>query len=363
MKSKVAVIGAGNGGFAMTADLGLAGFDVNLYEFPKYSDNIQGVKDAKNINITGEARTGSYKPSLVTTDIKKAIDGVGAILVSTHASAHEDLALLLGECINPDQLVFLFPGYVSSIPMSLIWQDKFSLGMGRVKCAEVMTLPYACRKTGQDSVHVYRRTGKLGIAAFPGEYIDEIFDFFQQIYPDSYKVDNIVELALCNQNLLMHPTITLMNAGRIENANGDFNFYADGCSPSVEKVIESMDQEILSIFRTLGFTNQSSKEACEIRFGMSWNEVEDERKSWEIRGLDSLNTRYLTEDLPNGLVFLSSLANQYSVPTPTCDAFIHLWEVISGKKFREQGRTMAKLRLADLSVDDLKKYLNTGLLT
>jgi opine dehydrogenase len=153
-----------------------------------------------------------------------------------------------------------------------------------------------------------------------------------------------------------------MNAGRIENANGDFDFYADGCTQSVEKVIDSMDREILAIFKTLGFTNQSSKDACEIRFGMSWDEVEKERKSWEIRGLNSLDTRYLTEDLPNGLVFLSSLASQYSVPTPTCDAFIQLWEVISGQNFREQGRTMERLRLADLSADRLKKYLDTGLL-
>ncbi len=360
MISKVAVIGAGNGGFAMAADLGLAGFDVNLYEFPEYSDNIQGIKDGTSINITGEARAGSYAPSLVTTDIKEAIDGVGAILVSTHASAHEPLAYLLGDHIIPNQLIFLFPGYVSSIPMSWIWKDTF--GMGNVKCAEVMTLPYACRKTDQESVHVYRRTGKLGIAAFPGEHIDELYTFFQQIYPDSYKFGNIFEVALCNQNLLMHPTITLMNAGRIENANGDFDFYADGCTQSVEKVIDSMDQEILAIFKMLGFANQSSKEACEIRFGMSWDEVEKERKSWEIRGLNSLDTRYLTEDLPNGLVFLSSLAHQYSVPTPTCDAFIQLWEVISGQNFRTQGRTMEKLRLLGVSIEDLKKYLDTGLL-
>ena len=32
----VAVIGAGNGGFAMSADLPLNGWDINLYEIPRF---------------------------------------------------------------------------------------------------------------------------------------------------------------------------------------------------------------------------------------------------------------------------------------------------------------------------------------
>lgn len=358
MSYKIAVIGAGNGGFAMAADLGLAGFDVNLYEFPEYSANIQGIEKGEEINITGEARTGSYTPALVTTDIKEAINGAAAILVATQSTAHEPLAYILGKYVTPEQLIYLFPGYVSSILMNKIWKEKYDLPS--LKCAEVMTLPYACRKTGKESVHVYRRTGKLGIAAFPGKHIDELFDFFQKIYPDSYKFGNVFEVALCNQNLLMHPTITLMNAGRIENANGDFDFYSEGCTQSVEKVIESLDQEILSIFKELEFSSQSSKEACEVRFGMSWDDVQTERKSWVIKGLKSLNTRYLTEDLPTGLVFLSSLASHYSIPSPTCDAFIQLWEVIAEQNFRAQGRTIDKLGLTGISKTNLSKYLHTG---
>ena len=358
MTSKIAVIGAGNGGFAMSTDLGLAGFNVNLFEFPEYAENIKPLEKDGSITATGEARAGTYIPQMITSDIQKAIEGVEAVLVAVQAPAHEKLAHLLGKHMKPNQLVFLFPGYASSISMNKIWKEQYSLM--DVKCAEVMTLPYACRKTSPNSVHVFRRTGKLGIAAFPGKYLDEMYGFFKKIYPDSYEFGNILEVAFCNQNLLVHPTITLLNAGRIETAKGNFDFYADGCTASVEKLIDSLDQEILAVFKKLGFTNTSSKQVCEIRFGMSWKKLQDERKSWKITGLDTLDTRYVTEDVPTGLIFLSSIAKQYSVACPTCDALIHLWQVISGENFWEYGRTMERLGLDKFSIQELVEFLHNG---
>ena len=321
-----------------------------MFEFKEYADNLDGLKNSRPIQITGEVRTGSYIPNSVTSNIKTAISGVDAILVAIQAPAIERLAHLLAECIEENQYVYLFPGYASSISLNKIWTEEYNLPL--IKCAEVMTLPYACRKTSGDSVKIYRRTGKLGLASFPGKYLDEMFTFFQTMFEDSYKFGNILEMALCNQNIIIHPVVTLLSATRIEIADGEFDFYTEGCTPSTESVIDALDQEIFCVFKAVNFINMSSKDACEIRFGMTWEQIQKTRKSWNLTGLKRLDSRYITEDVPDGLVLLSSMGRQFSVPTPTSDALIHLWEIINNDDYWAKGRTMEKLGLAKMSIEE-----------
>ncbi len=358
MGIKLAVIGAGNGGFAITADLGLAGFDINMYEFPEYGDNIAHFSDSTPIEITGNARVGSYIPDRVTTDIKEAVTGAEAILVATQATAHDKLIQLLGPHLNEEQIIYLFSGFASSIQFSKTLKTDF--GMENILCADVMTLPYACRKSGPTSVDVLRRTGVLGIAAFPAENTDKIFPLFEKMYPPGYKADNVLQIGLCNQNILLHPTITLLNAGAIERYNGEFNFYKHGCTPAVETVIETLDQELLEIFTALGFPRESSKEACQRRFELPWEEIQDVRKSWVINGFKNVNTRFITEDVPSGLVFMSSVGQYCGVPTPVCDAIIKLCEVMVNEDYRTTGRTMEKLGLTSIKPENLHRFLITG---
>ena len=358
MRKKIAVIGAGNGGFAVTADLGLAGFDIHLYEFPEFNDNIAPIRDGEPIHIIGDAREGSFAPSLVTDDINAAVEGVASILVVTQATAHERLINLLGKSVRPEQFIFLFSGYAGSVLMVKVLSEKYNLP--NIKCADIMTLPYACRKSGPNEVNVFRRTGVLGLVAFPAKHTAEMFSLFQEMYPACYQADNVLQLGLCNQNLLLHPAITLMNTGGIESDGGEFNFYADGCTPSVEVIIEALDHEILAVFKKLGFPPESSKQACERRFEMPWVEIQKLRKSWTIKGFDSVNTRFITEDVPTGLVFLSSVAKYCSVATPTCDALIHLCEVMLGKDYRAEGRTIEKLGLAHILPEKLNDFLQLG---
>jgi len=44
---KIAVLGAGNGGYACSADLSLAGYIVNLYELPMFKTNLEPIINNK----------------------------------------------------------------------------------------------------------------------------------------------------------------------------------------------------------------------------------------------------------------------------------------------------------------------------
>ncbi|HAP32548.1 MAG TPA: hypothetical protein DCQ14_05795 [Firmicutes bacterium] len=77
----IAILGAGNGGRAMTADLTLAGFKVNLFELPQFAPGIAKILNSGEITISGVAREGKAKINLVTTDIAEALHGVELVIL------------------------------------------------------------------------------------------------------------------------------------------------------------------------------------------------------------------------------------------------------------------------------------------
>lgn len=75
---KIAILGAGNAGQTMAADLSIAGVKVRLYEHPKYRLTVEHIIRTKEIQLTGRSiarvngmiagRQGIAKIDKVTTD-------------------------------------------------------------------------------------------------------------------------------------------------------------------------------------------------------------------------------------------------------------------------------------------------------
>ena len=61
------------------------------------------------------------------------------------------------------------------------------------------------------------------------------------------------------------------------------------------------------------------------------------------------DSRYVTEDVPEGLVLLESLGNVLSVATPVCTGLINCASALLQRSFREEGRTIERLGQDNLS--------------
>jgi opine dehydrogenase len=68
--------------------------------------------------------------------------------------------------------------------------------------------------------------------------------------------------------------------------------------------------------------------------------------------------RFITEDVPMGLVAWASMGRKLRVPTPTLDAMIHLAGVAKGTDFWKDGRTVERLGLADKSMSEVLSIVN-----
>ena len=82
------------------------------------------------------------------------------------------------------------------------------------------------------------------------------------------------------------------------------------------------------------------------------------------RGPFSADSRYLTEDVPQGLVLLESLGLMLGVSTPICSSLINLSSAALGRDLRRNGRTVGRLGSNELQriIDEstLRPYAQTG---
>ncbi|MDP2968107.1 MAG: NAD/NADP octopine/nopaline dehydrogenase family protein, partial [Deltaproteobacteria bacterium] len=70
--------------------------------------------------------------------------------------------------------------------------------------------------------------------------------------------------------------------------------------------------------------------------------------------------RYVTEDVPYGMVLLSTLGDLLGVPTPTHNAVIQLSSVVNRTDYWRTGRGMKELDLSKWDKKGLKKFLKEG---
>ena len=79
-----------------------------------------------------------------------------------------------------------------------------------------------------------------------------------------------------------------------------------------------------------------------------------------MKGPEHLKDRFVTEDVPYGMVLLSTLGNLLGVPTPTHDAVIQMASVINRTDYWKTGRGMKQLGLSKLDKKGLKNFLLEG---
>ena len=353
----ICIIGAGNGGKAIAGDMALAGHNCRLFEFPEYSENIDAVIAQGGIHVTGIARTGFAKLMTATTDLAEAVSGASVIMVSTQALTHTRTARQLAPLLRDGQTVVLWPGSGGTLEFRRIWDE---MGFDKkVLLAEGVTFPYCCRSlAGPGTVNIHRVDGpNMLFAALPATDTAAAIKAMEGTYANAVKpAKSILEPALYNVNIIVHPVGALLNMGRIEYSKGEFYMYKEGITPSVKKVVYEMDKERSALFSSLGYKPYTYDEVFADSFNMS---VQDFAKT-SSKGPFSMQDRYVTEDIPMGTTLTVSLARRAGVPTPTYDTMIHLASVVNDTDFYSIGRNLENLGLSDLSLGQFEQYLQTG---
>jgi len=342
---KVTVLGSGNGGLATAFDFAQHGHEVALFDLPGFPANIAAVAEAGGIHASGALE--GFAPILSAGhDAAEAMAGAQLVLVVGPAYATEPLAEAVRDHLVPGMAVLVCPGSCAGA-VAFKNAAKLALDDETITVGETSTLPYAARATRPGSVEVILKlTAGLSVAGLPRSGTTRLFNLVSDVYPALEPAESVFQTTLQNGNPVIHPAVTLLNAGLIERTHG------------VGRLIEAVDRERLALADALGVQIMSEPELG-VRQGYMVEENYSTGYSTApgflgIGAQKQLDDRYLTEDVGYSMVFLTDLARRVGVQTPIMDSVIAIASVVLARDFRaESRRTVGSLGLGDLSAAEL----------
>ena len=363
---RITIIGAGNGGCTYAAYLGKRGHEVCLYEVPELADNLKDIRMHGGLEMRG-ADTGFGPVAKCTTDIHEAVAGVDYILVVTPAFAHRIIAELVAPYLKTGQTVILNPGAVlGAVEFLNVLREKGN--HEDITVGETSSNAFACRRYRPVDVNILGIKEKLYLACIPAARTERVVEDLNAFFPNYVAIPNILYTSLMNGNALLHPISAILNAGWIEMTQGDFDFYWGGMTPGVCENIDQVDKERLAVAEALGYRQVSLNEINHIYYGHpEWATLYDffsrskvHGGTPEARAPKTTHHRYITEDVPYGLVPIAELGKRVGVPTPHMDAVITLASTFNGENYRKNGRSLENLGFSEKTVDEILEFILYG---
>ncbi len=380
MSKKIAILGAGNGGYTMAADLSMVGYEVNLYELPEYAENNLGPvierggievisqdTSGNEIVLSAGGRSGFTRISgVVGSDIQEAVSGVDIIMLVVPGFVREKFIRAFAPYIEDEQIIVIWPAYFGALQCAKLLKD---MGIQKdITIAETESLIYNCTKLGGAKVRNKGQKEKMLVSVFPGKKKEEIFNEIQKIYPQFLPAKNVLETTLVNVNPPLHPQSVLLNLYRVERKFYPFDEKlnkpvekAYDVTPGMARVMEQVDMERLKIGEKLGLKLNSLKKTLGIFYGAKGKDLYETISTcyaYQVQGAPtSLKDRYVTEDVPYGLVPYTLLGEQLGMSVNTIRAMATIGCATTGRDFWKEGLDMEAVGLAGKNEKEILDFL------
>jgi opine dehydrogenase len=365
MTEKYTVFGAGHGGKAMAAHLALMGANVALWN--RTFEHIEVIKKRGGIELEGPegGPRGFGKLCLVTSDIAEAVAYAPVIMVVLPSSAHAEVAKTVAPYLTDGQIVILHPGRtLGALEFAKIIRDSGCTA--DVTVAEAETFIYASRSDGPAQARIFRIKEAVPLAALPATRTELVLDSIHHAYPQFIDGVDVLHTSLNNMGAIFHPALTLLNAGWIEATHGDFQFYIDGITPSVARVLEVLDRERVTVASSVGIRARTALEWLKMAYNTVgedlYEAVHNQQGYYGIKAPTTLNHRYIFEDVPMSLVPIASLGTRYGVSVRGMESIIRLGSIIHRTDYWRRGRTVEHLGLEQWSVSELTRFVQEGVI-
>jgi len=356
------VLGAGHGGLAMAGHLSIMGFEVRLYN--RSPERLEPIQLRGGIEVRGEVN-GFGKIEIATTDIKSAIEGADVLMVVTPAYAHEFIARVCSPHLSDGQIIVLNPGRTGgALEFTRILREEGIKAY--VFLAETQTLIYASRVTGPGQVTIFRIKNSIPLATLPAYWIPDVLEVVRKAFPQFVPGDNVLKTSFNNIGAVFHPALTVLNAAWIEETHGNFEYYLEGASPSVARVLEMIDAERVAVAAALGIQAYTAREWLYLAYdaaGRNLHEAIHANTGYRgIKAPEVIYHRYITEDVPMSLVPIASIGEMLGIETYTINSIIHLASILHQRDYWAEGRTVDKLGLEGLSIREIRILAVQGFL-
>ncbi len=359
---EVAVLGGGHGCYAAAAEMSERGHNVRFWR--RDAKAFAPVLETRAIAVIDYKGTREVVIGQVTTDLAEAVHGAQLLVMPLPAHTHEALAPRLAPLLEDGQVAFLPPGTFGSYIFARAMADAGNTA--DVSFAETGTLPYLVRKRDMRTIAISVYATRLPTGVFPARNTEYAFSILEQAYPAVERIEDALSGALMNAGAVIHTPVIMMNAGPLQHFD-KWDIHNEGTQPATRAVTDALDAERIAVREALGYgephfplVNHYSDDGEEWMYGRDSHKRLTDSGDWREH-IDLHHHRYMTEDGELGLALIVSCADYSGVSVPVAEGFLAMESAIVGRNFRETGRTLEKLGLAELDPAALKALLHDGL--
>ncbi len=367
---RITICGGGNAAHALVALLGRqAGVEVRVYA--PYGDEAERwrVGIARQGGILAHTPWGDVlgRPAKVVADAADAVSGADLILLALPAFAHRRML----EAIVPHVRDGM---WLAALPArnGFLWEveDVFRPGgtHQRVPLLTVIglqTLPWACRvRSFGREVDVLGVKRVVDVAVRPTAKRSTVVETLSRLLRVSLSpVANFLALGLADVGQIIHPGTMY---GLFHKWDGtpfpEPPLFYQGMDETTASILDAMSNEVLNIRRSLEATyphldlsavrhvgewirrtyrgsirDDSSLRRCFVT-NASYQGIRAPVHTVEGGYVPDFHARYLSEDVPFGLLVTRGIAELAGVSTPTIDAVITWAQEKLGKEYLRDGR-------------------------
>jgi opine dehydrogenase len=360
-KPTVAIIGAGIGGVYLTAMLGLLGCKLRLHDID--AAKLADLGKAGGVEVEGH---GFAPLALATPELKPAVSGADIIIIVTGGNFQENVARGLAPLLVDGQLILLIQGNTGGALVVRRALDAAGC-TAKVDVAEMDNYPYSCWRLEPARIRPIVTKKGLQIATLPARRIEAVFPRLAPLFPTAVAAPSIISTSFMNANAMLHVANAVANAANIDRG-GNYKFYAEGVTPLVARLYEAINAERVAVAASYGATVPTLAEWFALTYGVRGATLVESCQQltynsdgpYQATGTPkSFEHKYISEDVPVGLMPMSAFGRAAGVPTPAIDALIEISKQMSGKTFAD-GRTLERMGLAGMEKAQISRVVADG---
>jgi opine dehydrogenase len=402
---RVGIIGAGAVAFGTAAVLNDARQDVMLW-----SPSGKGTRELvnnhdpqhqhhsldENENVAADTllqSTGALESSSrprIASSCRELVENNDVLVLAVPANGHKHLLEQVARFIRSDQTIIISShASFGALFLSLLLQrQRPDLQSGLPTIIAWGTTVCTARKTASanSAAHVRLNTVRTSVdmCVLPASLTDQGLELCQQLFSsnDDYNDKNnkqknkiqfqprngLLAIALSNVNPQNHLGIALGNISRMENKEEWYQML--NITPTIGRLLEALDQERLQIAHALPngvqvktiFEHFSQSFHVPIADSISDMCTAIYQAGNDVHGPNTADSRYVTEDVPFGLVPTIVLGRLVGRPTPLHEAGVQIMSAMYGRDFFQENDLLQALRLEQYTLEELVEASKTGML-
>ncbi|MEO6985305.1 MAG: NAD/NADP octopine/nopaline dehydrogenase family protein [Paralcaligenes sp.] len=354
---RISIIGAGAVAYGTAAYLAQAGHDPMLW-------SPSGKRTAEFTTgkplVAKNAIDGIF-PVRVAASCAEAVEQADVVLIALPGYGHKFALEAAAPYVRQGQAVIIS----SHTSFSALYLSKLLAARGiRAPIIAWGTTLTTGSQASLTEVNVNTVRQKIDIATVPQSAINEGHALCTKLFGDRFvKRDGLLAIALSNLNPQNHLGIALLNLTRMER--GEQWGQGENITPTVGRLIEALDLERLAIAKAFGLSVRTVREHFSLSFHVPVASVSEMNQEMHRQGRGgygpkTVNSRYILEDVPFGLLPTALLGRLAAQPALLHESGIAIFSASYGRDFTLENDLLPALGLEQISIAELQRLTREG---